>query len=86
MIWDEAKRQANIAKHGIDFADATRFDWDTALFGESQFVDFEQRELVIGLIDQVLCTMVYTETDEAIRIISLRRATRLEAFWWQQDN
>ena len=30
--WDERKRVSNIKKHhGVDFADAERFDWKTAL-------------------------------------------------------
>jgi uncharacterized DUF497 family protein len=28
--WDEFKRQANIAKHGVDFASVEALDWDTA--------------------------------------------------------
>ena len=33
--WDEAKRSANLAKHGVDFADAERFVWETALVSAS---------------------------------------------------
>jgi len=29
--WDDAKRQANVAKHGVDFAAIDAFDWETAL-------------------------------------------------------
>ena len=29
--WDEGKRQANLAKHGVDFADMDAFEWDTAV-------------------------------------------------------
>jgi len=28
--WDEAKRDANLARPGIDFAAVVRFDWDNA--------------------------------------------------------
>ncbi len=28
--WDEADRQANLKKHGIDFAQVEAFDWSTA--------------------------------------------------------
>ena len=27
--WDEAKRQSNLAAHGVDFQGAVRFDWDS---------------------------------------------------------
>ena len=35
--WDEGKRQANLAKHGVDFADMDAFEWDTAV------IDVEDR-------------------------------------------
>lgn len=28
--WDEAKRQANLAKHGVDFALIAGFEWTSA--------------------------------------------------------
>jgi uncharacterized DUF497 family protein len=31
IVWDEPKRQANIATHGLDLADAELFHWETAL-------------------------------------------------------
>jgi hypothetical protein len=31
--WDEAKRAANLAKHGVDFGDIARFDWSAASAG-----------------------------------------------------
>lgn len=34
--WDEAKRQANLRKHGVDFERIDQFDWD-------QSITFEDR-------------------------------------------
>ena len=31
IFWDEPKRQANIAKHWLDLADAEFFEWETAI-------------------------------------------------------
>jgi uncharacterized DUF497 family protein len=31
--WDENKRAANLAKHGVDFIDAEHFDWLLAIEG-----------------------------------------------------
>jgi hypothetical protein len=28
--WDEAKRAGNLAKHGLDFADVPKLDWENA--------------------------------------------------------
>ena len=78
--WDPAKNRANLAKHGINFADAVAvFEDDLALtrpdatsHGESRFVtlgvDGFGRHLVV----------VFTERGARIRIISARVATKLE--------
>jgi hypothetical protein len=31
IVWDEPKRQTNIARHGLDLADAELFDWEGAI-------------------------------------------------------
>ena len=31
IVWDEPKRQVNLATHGLDLADAEWFDWETAI-------------------------------------------------------
>ena len=33
--WDEAKSQANLAKHTVSFAEIELFDWDTAVYIDS---------------------------------------------------
>ncbi|MCG8510508.1 MAG: BrnT family toxin [Rhodospirillales bacterium] len=75
--WDESKRAANRKKHGVDFSEADRFDWETALVAEDDSHD-ERRYIAIGFIGGVLHVMVFTERGEQVRIISLRKATRRE--------
>ncbi len=78
--WDEVKRSSNIAKHGLDFADAS------AMFGLAMFVVPDDREDYgelryrgIGLLNGAFAAVVFTEPDEeTIRLISLRRATPQE--------
>jgi uncharacterized DUF497 family protein len=36
IIWDEAKRQANIEVHGYDFVTAELFPWDRAKVPETR--------------------------------------------------
>ena len=31
ILWDETKREVNLDKHGLDFADVIYFEWETAL-------------------------------------------------------
>ncbi|MGB4781826.1 BrnT family toxin [Candidatus Methylomirabilis sp.] len=80
MIWDPAKAEANVRKHGIRFADAegVLFDPNT-LTEEDEHLEDEQRFVSIGL-DPVgrLLVVVYTFRGEDIRLISARRATRQE--------
>lgn len=73
--WDEAKRQSNLRKHGLDFADAEKvFNGPLVLF-EDQRVDYgEQRMIGIGLLDFLVVLVVHVEADDEIRIISMRKA------------
>lgn len=80
--WDDEKEKINIIKHGIDFTTAARVFKDEnrlELFDEAHS-DFEDRYITIGLIDEVayLVMVVYTEREEAIRLISARKATQKE--------
>lgn len=77
--WDDAKRRANMAKHGVDFAAAEGFDWDSATIAPDLRKDYgEQRELALGRIGDRLHAMTFTRRGGAIRIISLRRANPRE--------
>ncbi len=75
--WDEAKRQANIAKHGIDFQTIEDFDWDTSLRKEV-IRGGKARVFELGFIGDRLYAVVYTEREENIRIISIRKANDRE--------
>ena len=83
--WDEAKRLSNIGKHEIDFADAERFDWNTAAYervrrgGEIRFV-------ATGYIHDRLHIVVYTRRGDLKRIISLRKANPRERRRYEQSH
>lgn len=38
--WDEAKRAANLAKHGVDFAAVHRLDWSSSLTARDGRTDY----------------------------------------------
>lgn len=72
--WDEEKRQANLAKHGIDFERAILlFDGRPTVLTQSQYA-FEERWLTTGILDEVFVTAVWTWRADAVRFISVRRA------------
>jgi uncharacterized DUF497 family protein len=77
LTWDEAKRRANLKKHGVDFAAAAEFEWDTVLESTDDSHG-EVRWVATGFIGSKLYVLVYAETEETIRVISLRRATKRE--------
>lgn len=79
FTWDEAKRRANIAKHGLDFADAEKvFAGPMVLFEDDRTDYGEQRMIGIGLLDYLVVLIVHVETDESVRIISMRKADNNE--------
>lgn len=74
-MWDERKRRTNIAKHGLDFADAEKvFAGPMVLFEDDRTDYGEQRMIGIGLLNYLVVLIVHMETDDIIRIISMRKA------------
>ncbi|MCH4872866.1 BrnT family toxin [Pseudomonas sp. TMW22091] len=90
IVYDEAKRQANLAKHGLDLADAglvydapNKITLCSPREGESRLMDVAMVEIV-----GIVLVLVYVERDQDIRAISLRRASKQERKYYaslQQD-
>ena len=77
--WDEAKRQSNLNQHGIDFIGIEQvFAGDTVTILDDRFDYGEARFVTFGLLEGRVVGIAHTETDEVIRIISVRKATRHE--------
>ncbi len=78
--WDETKAAENYAKHGVSFETATKVFRDPfAIERLDDREDYgEERFILIGTAEAVVLTVVYTERDGRIRIISARRATKHE--------
>ncbi len=77
--WDEAKRIANMVKHGLDFEAARRFNWSTALQWVGTRRDYgETRWKSLGWIGGDLHLLVFTIRGGHIRVISLRKANAKE--------
>ena len=76
LVWDEPKRLANLAKHGLDFADVERqFDWTSALVVTTRRGRFK----AVGNLSSLAVTLVFaTLGAEALAFISLRRASKRE--------
>jgi uncharacterized DUF497 family protein len=74
--WDERKNQANIRKHGLDFADAREIFSMPMLVAPDDREDYgEDRWIGVGLLRAFVVVVVYVERDEdVVRVISLRKA------------
>ena len=77
--WDENKNDSNVKRHGIDFQDAKNiFDGHTLTIEDDRFDYGEQRFVSFGIMYGHVIAVVHLETEEVIRIISARKATKNE--------
>jgi len=76
--WDEKKSRANKSKHGIDFNTATKLWNDQDRIEIQTNFPAENRNALIGKIDDKLWTAIFTRRVDTIRIISVRRARKKE--------
>ena len=73
--WDEAKRQSNVEKHGLDFWDAVPVFDGRLVVSFPAKAETEARVLTVGKLDDgKFYTVIWTQRAEARRIISFRRA------------
>ncbi len=79
FTWHEPKRLSTLEKRGLDFADAGPvFDGPTFTFEDDRRDYGEQRWVTMGLLRDKVVVIVHTETEDEIRIISLREAEKDE--------
>ncbi|MEH3046511.1 BrnT family toxin [Sphingomonas adhaesiva] len=74
IVWDEPKRLANLAKHGIDFADIGVDFFLSALVGDAK----GGRYFAIGECNGIVTVIFATLGTEGLSIISARPASRSE--------
>lgn len=91
ILWDEAKRQANLDKHGLDFVDSVmvlespyRLDVESVRSGEQRIQSFAYVFDVLAVL-----TVVHTAREDALRIVSFRPASEEERSayhgWLEED-
>jgi uncharacterized protein len=79
FTWHEAKRQTTLKKRGLDFAQAEQvFIGPTFTFEDDREDYDEQRWVTLGLLYAKVVVIVHTESEDEIRIISMREATKHE--------
>lgn len=84
--WDDAKEEANIAKHDIDFDTAIDlFDGRAVIETQSAYPE-EERWQRTGIVDERFMTVIWTRRGDVIRIISARRARTNEKRDYYNNN
>jgi uncharacterized DUF497 family protein len=79
LEWDDRKNQINIAKHGIDFLDACKIFENPIITRIDNRIDYkEKRWIGIGKLEEIHVVLVYTKRGKNLRIISIRKANKIE--------
>ena len=81
--WDPEKSRTNLRKHGISFEEAKSvfLDENGLLIGDPDHSDDEDRFILLGMsvsLNMLVVCHCYRSEDEAVRIISARRANKRE--------
>ena len=83
--WDENKNDANIKVHGIDFCDAHLIFDSPILVKIDNRKDYgEERLIGLGALYGAVVVIIFTKREDAIRIISIRRANQNERKIYQE--
>jgi uncharacterized DUF497 family protein len=85
--FDPAKQASNLKKHGFDFADAHRVieSGKTVTFEDRRFDYGEERYVTLGPLGDTLVVVVTAETEDRIRILSMRKADRHEQAIYREN-
>lgn len=86
-IWDEAKRESNLKKHGLDFVDAATIFEDRFLVerNDTRREYGEMRVQATGFGQGKLMFVVYTRRGDLRRLISARLANRNERQRYEEE-
>lgn len=85
--WNEDKAQGNLRKHKISFEEAkTVFhDENARIIPDPEHSEQEERFILMGMsagLKMLVVCHCYRESEEVIRIISARKATKQEASFY----
>ena len=78
--FDAAKQASNLKKHGLDLADAPQVfeSGKTVTYEDRRYDYIEERFVTLGPLRDTLVVVVTAESEDHIRIISMRKADRHE--------
>jgi len=87
--WDTAKADSNLKKHKISFEEAKTVFWDehARLIPDPDHSEKEERFIIMGLSANLKLLTVchcYRYSGQVIRLISARKATKRETFFYRR--
>lgn len=84
--WDDEKYQSNLKKHGLKFEDAIEVFHDLNALELLDEHEYEDRFIRIGLnrFKGIMVVVFCERAEEIIRIISARRASKLEVILYEE--
>ena len=87
--WDERKNKANRTRHGVWFEEAQSVfdDPHGRLFHDPEHSEEEERFILLGISSAARPLVVvhcYRESEELVRIISARKATKKEVRLYEE--
>jgi uncharacterized DUF497 family protein len=83
--YDIGKSKLNLEKHGIDFTDSQKLWEDENLLQIEANSQDEPRYLIIGKMDHKIWSAVITYRKKVIRIISVRRSSKIEIGLYEKE-
>jgi uncharacterized protein len=76
--WNRLKAESNARKHGVTFHLAREAFVDLNNFEWADEYPYEERTVLLGMVEGVILYIVYTERPPKIRLISARKADKHE--------
>ena len=85
--WDPKKASSNLKKHGVSFESAVTMLESASPKYFSSDMAHDERSVVIGLDSELRCLVVIIveKTSDVTRIISARRASKVEEQKWEKQ-
>ncbi len=87
--WDEEKAESNLRKHGISFDEAQSVftDYLSIAVPDPEHSLNEERLIILGMSNKHrLLVVSYTERGRKIRLISARKAARVERRKYEEED
>ena len=86
LVYHEEKNTRNIRERGLSFERALDLDWSRAHIWQDRRKPYpETRMIALAYLDQRLHVLCYTVANDALRVISFRKANQREIRFYEKQ-